>query len=101
MLVSLALSPSAVVGVGESVAGAIDIVLDFFCRVCVTCLRECGLGCGYHLAYSSLWWIAMGGGFTLSYPSWVVDYVVSVCRPDTQTLDYKSRGWYISRCTAG
>jgi len=35
------------------VAGAIKIVLGFFCRVCVTGLQECGLGCGYDLACSS------------------------------------------------
>jgi len=35
------------------VAGAIKIVLDFLCRVCVTGLPECGLGCGYDLAYGS------------------------------------------------
>jgi len=36
-----------------------------------------------------------------SYPSWVVDYVIPVCWPDTQSSDYKSRRWYFSRCTAG
>jgi len=35
------------------VVGAIKIVLGFFCRVCVTGLPECGLGCGYDLAYGS------------------------------------------------
>jgi len=34
--------------------GAIEIVLDFFCRVCVTGLPECGLGCGYDLACGSV-----------------------------------------------
>ena len=46
--------PSAVVGVGNSVAGGIEIVLDYFCRVCVTSLPESGLGCGYDLAYSNV-----------------------------------------------
>jgi len=36
------------------VAGAIEIVLDFFCRVSVTGLPECGLGCGYDLTYGSV-----------------------------------------------
>jgi len=36
------------------VGGAIKIVLDFFCGVCVTGLLECGLGCGYGLAYGSV-----------------------------------------------
>jgi len=35
------------------VAGAIKIVLSFFCRVCMTGLPECGLGCGYDLACGS------------------------------------------------
>jgi len=50
------------------VAGAVKIVLDFLCRVCVTGLPECGLGCGYDLAYGSVWWMAVGGGFTLFVP---------------------------------
>jgi len=66
MLVILVLVPSAVVGVGRGVVGAIKIVLDFFCGVCVTSLLECGLGCGNNLAFSSVRWMAMGGGFTLS-----------------------------------
>jgi len=32
------------------VAGAVNIVLDFLCRVCVTGLPDCGFGCGYDLA---------------------------------------------------
>ena len=35
---------------------------------CVTGLPECGLGCGYDLVYGSVWWMAMGGGFTLFVP---------------------------------
>jgi len=54
MLVILDLLPSAVGGVGRGVAGAIEIVFDFFCRVCVTGLPECGFGCDYDLAYSSV-----------------------------------------------
>jgi len=44
------------------------IVLNFFCRVCVTGLPECGLGCSYDLAYGSVWWMAMGGGCILFIP---------------------------------
>ena len=54
MLVILVSSLSAVV-VGRGVVGAIEIVFDFFCRVCVTGLPECGLGSGYDLAYGSVW----------------------------------------------
>ena len=54
MLVILVSLLSAVVSIGEGVGGAIKIVLDFFCRVCVTGLLECGLGCGYGLAYGSV-----------------------------------------------
>jgi len=32
--------------------------------------------------------------FICLYPSWVVYYVIPVCRPDTQTSVYESRGWY-------
>jgi len=35
---------------------------------CVTGLPECGLGCGYDLAYGSVRRMAMGGGFTLIVP---------------------------------
>ena len=35
---------------------------------CVTGLPDCGLGCGYDLAYGSVWWMALGGGFTLFVP---------------------------------
>ena len=34
--------------------GRHQIVLGFVCRVCVTGLPECGLGCGYDLAYGSV-----------------------------------------------
>ena len=34
----------------------------------MTSLLECGLGCGYDFAYGSIWWTAMGGGFTLFVP---------------------------------
>jgi len=34
----------------------------------VTGLPECGLGCGYGLAYGSVGWMAMGGGFILFVP---------------------------------
>jgi len=51
MLVIQMLLPSAVVGVGKGVPGAIEIALDFFCRVWVTGLPECGLGCGYDPAH--------------------------------------------------
>jgi len=54
MLMILVSLPSAMVGVGETMVGAIKIVLDFLCRVWVTGLPECGLGCGYDLAYSSV-----------------------------------------------
>jgi len=54
MLVPLVLLLSAVVGISTGLVGDIMIVLDLLCRVCVTCLRECGLGCGYGLAYSSV-----------------------------------------------
>jgi len=66
--VILVLLPSAVVGVGRSVLGAVEIVLDLFCRVSVTGLPDCGLGCGYDLACYSVWRMAMGGGFTLFVP---------------------------------
>jgi len=65
------------------VVGAIKIGLDFFCRVCATGLPECELGCGSGLAYSSVRWMAMGGEFTLSYPSWVVYFVIPMCWLDT------------------
>ena len=68
---------------------------------CVTGLPGCWLGCGYDLAYSSGWWIAMGGGFALLYPGWVVYFVIPVWWPDTRTSVYESREWYFSRCTAG
>jgi len=45
------------------VAGAIKIVLDFFCRICMTGLPECGLGCGYDLAY--------GGVLVDGYGTWI------------------------------
>jgi len=35
---------------------------------CVTGLLECWLGCGYGLADGCVWWMAMGGGFTLFVP---------------------------------
>jgi len=54
MLVILVLLPSAIIGVGRGVAGAMEIMLDFFCRVWVTGLPECGLGCGYDLACGSI-----------------------------------------------
>jgi len=54
MLVILVSLLSAVVGIGKGVAGAIKIVLDFFCPVCVTSLPESGLGGGYDLAYGSV-----------------------------------------------
>jgi len=45
--------------------------------------------------------MAMGGGFALSYPSWVVYFVIPVCWPDTCASVYELHGWYFFRCTAG
>jgi len=42
------------VGVRSGVVGASMIVLDFFCRVGVTGLPKCWLGCRYDLAYCSV-----------------------------------------------
>jgi len=90
-----------VVGVGKGVVGAIEIVLDFFCRVCGTGLP----GAGLVVAMTSLavvfdewlWEVDL----LCSYPSWVVYFVIPVCWPDTRTSVYESPGWYFSRCTAG
>jgi len=43
-------------------------VFMFWLEGCVTGLPGCGLGCGYDLACGCVWWMAMGGGFTLFVP---------------------------------
>jgi len=48
--------------------GAIKIVLDFFCRVCGTGLPGVGLVVAMTSLTVVIWWMAMGGGFTLFVP---------------------------------
>ena len=68
----------------------------------MTGLPDCELGSGYDPAYGCVWWMAMGGGFTLFIPSLgSLFFVIPVCWPDTRTSVYESRGCYFSRCTVG
>ena len=45
-----------------------DVWIYVWLEGCVTGLPDCWFGCGYDLAYGSVWWMAMGGGFTLFVP---------------------------------